>query len=118
MIDIAELRRLEAEATPGLVRSYELYSGDVIVETANSVPLKVARFHQGAIVDAKREAALYVAMRNALPELLKAVETIQQIENTACEGLDCGETREALIEIKYAARKAIPPRGGVDVAQD
>ncbi len=55
------------------------------------------------------------ALHNALPELLKALEALQQIEGAACDGLEDGGYREALIEIRYAARKSLLPHGGVDV---
>lgn len=47
--------------------------------------------------------------------LLKALETLEKIESCACEGLELGETRTALITIKYAARDALPPHGGGNV---
>src|SRR5690606_36143739 len=59
---IDELRRLEAEATPG---PWDV-SGLTVYDTCMD---SVASTHSAA------DAALIVAMRNALPELLKALET-------------------------------------------
>lgn len=58
---IAELRRLEAEATPG---PWDV-SGLTVYDTCMD---SVASTHSAA------DAALIAAMRNALPELLKALE--------------------------------------------
>ena len=59
--EIAELRRLEAEATPG---PWDV-SGLTVYDTCMD---GVASTHSAS------DAALIVALRNALPELLKAVE--------------------------------------------
>ena len=132
-MNIAELRRLEAEVTPGPLRVYKLSSGDVIVETSDPIPLNVARFHQGAIVNARREAALYVAMRNALPELLKALEEARSERDLLQDILDArpsinaglpesyirwsqslysGELIRAALD--HMGRNPLPPHGGVD----
>lgn len=58
---IEELKRLEAEATPG---DWDV-SGLTVYDTCMD---SVASTHSAA------DAALIVAMRNALPELLKALE--------------------------------------------
>lgn len=34
-------------------------------------------------------------------------EALEKVENEACRGLDVGDTREAIIDIKYIARDAL-----------
>lgn len=68
MIDIAELRRLEAEATPGKwsYKSKYVFAGKnciALTDTDNAPDRRM-----------EANAALIVAMRNALPELLKSLK--------------------------------------------
>lgn len=74
MIDISELRRLEAEATPG-----EWFDTDYGVVRQGRTDAPIASIYGDREVFPQDErmlanAALIVAMRNSLPELLKAVE--------------------------------------------
>jgi len=106
-MNIAELRRLEAEARPrpwGLKGPNE--AGDFTVG-------QIAQDDQEKDIEQDRkDAALIVAMRNALPELLKALEAAQELADW-CEfevGADTGLTPGL-----ETLREYLPPHGGVDV---
>jgi hypothetical protein len=92
-IDIAELRRLEAEATQG-TPEYGKWS-----------PLN------------SNEYALYIAMRNALPELLKALEALKRLSTyEAFTNEGWGYSHPEITARIECARAALLPHGGGDVA--
>ncbi len=103
---IEELRRLEAEATPGewSYKSKYVFAGKnciALTDTDNAPDRRM-----------EANAALIVAMRNALPELLRALEAARELADW-CEfevGADLDLT-PGLSDL----RKALPPHGGVDV---
>ena len=80
-IDIAELRRLLAEASPGPWEYDGVPVDDshwTVAEIARGAPLPMIEVPGSEAKDANADAALIVALRNAAPELLDRLERAEE----------------------------------------
>lgn len=109
---IEELRRLEAEATPGPWKT----DGTFI---ENKTHILATSYHPE---NCERDAALIVAMRNALPELLSQHEQlIERVLRYATDYVPRKDLEEAQAEnaslrrVNKALGNMLEPHGGVDV---
>lgn len=104
-MNIAELRRLEAEATTGEWVVSDDYEYRIVLKDQPYEAIIEAiscNDGTGGVIAKDEDLALIVAMRNALPELLKALEE-SQAENAS------------LRRVNKALGNMLEPHGGVDV---
>jgi len=124
-MNIAELRRLEAEATPGVARYGVRTNGSIWISIGDLISGPHRQFDFDG---PEAEAALYVAMRNALPELLMALEEARErnaiMENaltnismmhdgnppiTLADMPEIDYARRVISTMRLHARDALPP---------